>query len=631
MITVSLKDGQSKTFPRGTLGTDIAIALNVKDAVAISYNQTLQDLCDPVNTDIPVKIIAYSDPEALEIIRHDAAHLLAESIQSIYPDAKIAIGPVTENGFYYDIDLETPLTDGDLPLIEKAMRKFAAKNEQIKKITLTRKEALSLFKDEPYKIEILSSISEKEAITCYQQGDFVDLCKGPHGLNTSYLKYFKLLRVSGSYWRGDSKNKALQRVYGTAWASEQDLKNHLTMLLEAEKRDHRKLGKALDLFHFEEEMPGMVFWHPKGFKILDLLQKYVQKKQEIAGYQQVQTPILCSNKLWEKSGHLEKFGADMFILHEEQKALKPMSCPCHIQIFNHSLRSYKDLPIRFAEFGVCHRNESSGGLHGLMRVKSLTQDDGHIFCTPEQITEETVNFCTLLKEVYKDFGFNEVTLKFSDRPKIRAGSEETWTKAENALSTALESIDIPYSIAKGEGAFYGPKLEFHLRDAIGRNWQCGTLQLDFILPERLDAHYIDQNGQKQNPIIIHRALFGTFERFIGILIEHHKGMLPIWLTPIQVGIATVVSECSDYALQILEQLRIAGIRTSLFIDNDTIGYKIRQMTLQKIPYMLIIGKQEVENQNLSIRTLDSKVKSETTSALIQEIKNHNCGNDNYLI
>ena len=620
MITISLESQKNETFPKGTSGIDIVKALEIKEAIAILANETLQDLCDPITSDTEVKVITYKDPQALEIIRHDAAHLLAQAVQKMYPDAKIAIGPVTQNGFYYDIDLNTPITEKDLSLIEKEMKHLASKNEEIKKIVLSREQALELFAHEQYKIDIISSIPKEDIITCYQQGDFIDLCKGPHGPNTSYLKYFKLLKISGAYWKGDSNNKSLQRIYGTAWACEQDLKDHLQMLLEAEKRDHRKLGKILDLFHFEEDMPGMVFWHPKGFKILDVLQKYIQKKQELQGYQQVQTPILCSNKLWEKSGHLEKFRQDMFVFAEDEKSLKPMSCPCHIQIFNHSLKSYKDLPIKMAEFGTCHRNEASGGLHGLMRVKSFIQDDGHIFCTQDQITHETVQFCALLKEVYKDLGFNEISLKFADRPNIRAGSDQTWNDAEEALMKALKTTHIDYSVSKGEGAFYGPKLEFHLKDAIGRSWQCGTLQLDFVLPQRLDAYYINQEGQKQHPVVIHRAILGTFERFIGILIEHHKGHLPVWIAPIQVAIATVVSECSGYALNIYEKLLSEGIRAVLCVENDTIGYKIRQLAMQKVPYTLIIGKQEVESQSISVRTSDNNSKTIVLEDLITEIK-----------
>jgi threonyl-tRNA synthetase len=623
MIKVYLENREDQTFAQGVTGSEIAQSLNIKDPIAILANQKLQDLCDPVIADTPIKVITYNDPEALEIIRHDAAHLLAQAIQKIHPQARIAIGPVTENGFYYDIDLATPITEADLPIITKEMHKLASKNQEIKKIALSRKEALKLFAHEQYKIEIISNLPEEEIITCYSQEDFTDLCKGPHGPNTSYIRHFKLLKVSGSYWKGDSKNKALQRIYGTAWTSEKDLKDYLQMLLEAEKRDHRKLGKVLDLFHFEEDMPGMVFWHPKGFAILDTLQKYIQKKQKLAGYQQVQTPILCSNKLWEKSGHIEKFKQDMFLLNEEEKSLKPMSCPCHIQIFNHSLKSYKDLPIRLAEFGACHRNEASGGLHGLMRVKSFTQDDGHIFCTLEQITEEIVEFCALLKSVYKDLGFDEISLKFADRPNVRAGSDETWNEAEASLLKALQNTDIKYTVSKGEGAFYGPKLEFHLKDAIGRSWQCGTLQLDFVLPERLDANYINQEGQKQRPVVIHRAILGTFERFIGMLIEHHKGCFPVWIAPIQVAIATVVSECSTYATSVCKQMQEVGIRTHLNTANDTISYKIRQLTLQKIPYILIIGKEEAKNQTLSVRTIDNKTNVFSLHDFLKEIKAQN--------
>lgn len=615
MILVTMPNGSTKSFAKGTPGMLIAKELGIVSPIAVEAEGRLIDLSEPIFAE-SIKIVAQEDQLVLEIIRHDTAHLLAQAVKSLYPQAKFAIGPTVENGFYYDIDLEVQLSAADLPKIEEEMHKLAAQDQEIRKVVLSRKDALDLFLKlkEPYKVEIIGQIPEQEDIICYQQGTFIDLCRGPHGPTTGHLKHFKLLKISGSYWRGDHKREKLQRIYGTAWASEKDLHEHLAFLQEAENSDHRNFGRDMNLFHFQEEAQGMVFWHPNGFAILDALQGYIKTVQRNAGYVQVQTPILCSNKLWEKSGHIEKFGSDMFTITEEGKSLKPMSCPCHIQIFKQGVKSYRELPIRMAEFGICHRNESSGALHGLMRVKSFTQDDAHIFCTPEQVSKETESFCSLLKQVYKDLGFDEVTLKFSDRPKVRAGSDEVWNEAEGSLLEALNQTGLSYTMCKGGGAFYGPKIEFHLKDALGRTWQCGTLQLDFVLPERLGAFYIDKDGSKKVPVMLHRAILGTFERFIGILLEHYKGNLPLWLAPLQVAVATVVSECNQYAEKIYNRLCSLGVRASLETENNTIGYKLRGLLLRKVPMVAIIGKSEVQTNTVSLR-LGSR---ETKAFLLEE-------------
>jgi threonyl-tRNA synthetase len=621
MILVTLANGSTKSFAKGTSGMLIAKGLGITSPIAVALGEQLIDLSEQIFAEENIKIVTKEDEAALEIIRHDSAHLLAQAVKSLYPEAKFAIGPTVENGFYYDIDLEVQLSSADLPKIEAEMHKLASQNQEIRKIVLTRKDALSRFLklNEPYKVEIIEQIPEQEEITCYQQGDFIDLCRGPHGPSTKYLKHFKLLKISGSYWRGDQKKNKLQRIYGTAWASEKDLKAHLSFLAEAESRDHRNFGRDMDLFHFQEEAQGMVFWHPSGFTILDTLQSYIKTVQQKAGYVQVQTPILCANQLWENSGHMDKFGSNMFIVKEEGKSLKPMNCPCHVQIFKQGIKSYRDLPIRMAEFGVCHRNEASGALHGLMRVKSFTQDDAHIFCLPEQIAEETASFCYLLKQVYKDLGFDEVILKFADRPQVRAGSDEVWNKAESALLDALKQTGLAYTICKGEGAFYGPKIEFHLKDALGRSWQCGTLQLDFILPERLGAFYIGSDGLKKCPVLLHRAILGTFERFIGILLEHYKGSLPLWLAPIQVAVATIVSDCDQYATKVHTMLCNEGIRASLETENNTIGYKLRGLLLKKVPMVAIIGKSEMHTNTVSLRCGSKETKTFSLEEFMQYV------------
>ncbi|QEK39477.1 threonine--tRNA ligase [Candidatus Sneabacter namystus] len=623
MISISLPNGKTTQVALGSSGIQIARTLNIENAVAVLIEDKLYDLRDIFDSQCTMRIITTQDSESVEVLRHDAAHILAQAIKNLYPEAKIATGPVIEDGFFYDIDLEYKITERDFQNIEKEMKNIAKSNCEITRINMSREEAIDFFsqQQEMYKVDIIkNNIPESEQITCYKQGNFTDLCKGPHGLNTSFVQHVKLMKVSGSYWRADKNNKMLQRIYGTAWSSKQQLKDYLLMLESAKKRDHRKIGSYLDLFHWQTEAPGMVFWHPNGFAILDVIQQYIKKKLQRNNYVQVQTPILCSNDLWRTSGHLDKFSENMFILSKEDMSLKPMNCPCHVEIFKQGLKSYKELPIRMSEFGICHRNEASGALHGLMRVQSFSIDDAHIFCSEEQITEETINFCTLLQETYKDFGFTNITMKFADRPKERVGNDSTWDHAEQSLLKAIEKTNIPYSYEKGEGAFYGPKIEFHLQDAIKRNWQCGTLQLDFILPKRLSATYIDSSGEKCYPVMIHRAILGSFERFIGILIEHYEGKLPVWLSPVQVSIATVVSACTDYATSAHKILVQNGVRAALNIKNDTIGYKIREITKQKIPFIAIIGNNEMNERNISVRDREGVTTTMQIEQLINLIK-----------
>lgn len=628
MIKIQFPDSSIKEFIKGITGTEIATSIStslVKDALAIVINDKECDLSLPIEADAKIKIITPKDSEALEIIRHDAAHITAEAVKELWPDVQVTIGPSIENGFYYDFVRDTPFSTDDLSKIEERMREITKRDEKIIREVWKREDAIKFFKSigEAYKAEIIESIPSTEDITLYRQGDFIDLCRGPHAPSTKHVKHFKLMKVAGAYWRGDSKNAMLQRIYGTAWATKEQLDNYLFMLEEAEKRDHRKLGRELNLFHIQDEAQGMAFWHDKGWTLYRIIEEYIRSKLKTHGYIEVRTPLLLDRSLWEASGHWEKFRENMFALDADDKilALKPMSCPCHIQIFNQGTKSYRDLPIRMAEFGCCHRNESSGGLHGLMRVRSFTQDDAHIFCTEEQITEETISFCTLLMEVYKDFGFTEVKIKFSDRPPVRAGTDETWNKAENALKDAVKTAGYDYILNPGDGAFYGPKLEFHLKDAIGREWQCGTLQVDFVLPERLNANYIAAGGDKKRPVMLHRAIIGTFERFIGILIEEYAGKFPLWLAPVQVAITTVTNEVDDYAEEVHRKLLKAGIRSEFNASSDKISYKIRNLSHQKIPLIAVVGKQESDNKTLAIRTLGSDEQQiMTLEELIQVIQ-----------
>ena len=552
------------------------------------------------------------DQTKLELIRHDAAHVMAMSVQELYPETKVTIGPVIENGFFYDFARETPFTEKDLEKIEKKMKEIVNRDVPVTFKIVTREEAIEIFNKigENYKLEIINSIPENEEIKIYYHGEWFDLCRGPH-LNSSgeIGKAFKLTKVAGAYWRGDSNNEMLQRIYGTAWETQEDLDSYLTRLEEAEKRDHRKLGKELDLFHFQEEAPGSVFWHPKGWSLFQNLINYMRKRQDEAGYQEINTPDIMDKSLWELSGHLEKFGDNMYTTEAKEDkvyALKPMNCPGCVQVYKWGMKSYRDLPLRISEFGKVHRYEPSGALHGLMRVRAFTQDDAHIFCTDEQVTEESKIVCDLILSIYKDFGFEEVSIKFSDRPENRVGSDEIWDKSELALKKAVEATGLEYSYNPGEGAFYGPKLEFVLRDAIGRDWQCGTLQVDLNMPKRLGGTFIGEDGQKHHPVMLHRALFGSLERFTGILLEHYAGNLPLWLAPVQAVVAPITSEIDSYANEIYNQLKSSDIRVDLDTRNEKINYKIRDNSLQKIPYMLIVGKQEQENRSISIRKFGSK-------------------------
>ena len=553
-----------------------------------------------------------NNSEHLEILRHDTAHVMAMAVQELYPETQVTIGPVIENGFFYDFAREIPFTDSDLEIIENKMKEIVKRDEKTTFKVFSRDEAIKLFSDkgEKYKVEIIESIPADEELKVYYHGDWFDLCRGPHLNSTGEIgTAFKLTKVAGAYWRGDSSNPMLQRIYGTAWETQGELDNYLLMLEEAEKRDHRKLGKELDLFHFQEEAPGSVFWHAKGWTLFQSLINYMRKRQEEAGYSEINTPDIMDKSLWELSGHLEKFGDNMFTTEAREDrvyALKPMNCPGCVQVYKQGLKSYRDLPLRVAEFGKVHRYEPSGALHGLMRVRAFTQDDAHIFCTEDQITEESKIVCDLILSIYKDFGFEDVSIKFSDRPEQRVGSDEIWDKSEKALRTAMEATGLEYTVNPGEGAFYGPKLEFVLRDAIGREWQCGTLQVDLNMPERLGGTFIAEDGKKYHPVMLHRALFGSLERFTGILLEHYAGNLPLWLSPVQAVVAPITSEIDSYAVEIQESLKRSGFRVELDLRNEKISYKIRENSLQKIPYLIIIGKKEMEEKSVTLRSFGSK-------------------------
>jgi len=614
MVAITLPDNSIQTHDGAVTGLEIAAAIGkglAKAAVAIRVNGEMWDLARTIETDCEIAIVTRETEEGREILRHDAAHVLAEAVKELYPETQVTIGPAIENGFYYDFARKTPFTPEDLEKIEKQMHVIVARNDMITREVWNRDKAIAFFKDmgEHYKAEIIEAIPPGDDITLYRQGDFIDLCRGPHLPATGKLgKGFKLTKLAGAYWRGDSKNAMLQRIYGTAWANEKELKAHLFRLEEAAKRDHRRLGREMDLFHIQEEAVGSIFWHPAGWTLYREIEAYIRRRLEQAGYVEVRTPELVDRILWEQSGHWEKFREHMFTAQSEDRtlALKPMNCPGHVQIFRQGLKSYRDLPLRMAEFGSCYRNEPSGALHGLMRVRAFTQDDAHIFCTPDQITEETKDFCTLLLSVYKDFGFDDVIVKFADRPETRAGKDETWDEAEHALRTATEATGLNVSLNPGEGAFYGPKLEFVLRDAIGREWQCGTLQVDFVLPERLDASYIGEDGKKHRPVMLHRAILGSIERFIGVLIEHYAGRLPVWLAPTQVVVATITNASDEYAREVLGALKKTGLRAELDIRNEKINYKVREHSLAKVPFLLAVGGREAENRTVSVRRLGSK-------------------------
>ncbi|MEE8221781.1 MAG: threonine--tRNA ligase [Woeseiaceae bacterium] len=635
MPTIKLPDSSERKFEHDVTGQEIAGAIGkrlARDAVAIRVDGELWDLTRSIADDSSVEIITKDTPDGLEILRHDAAHVLAEAVKELWPETQVTIGPAIENGFYYDFARDEPFTPEDLVVIEERMKEIVDRDEKIQREVWERDKAIEFFRGigEEYKARIIEDIPEGETLTLYQQGDFIDLCRGPHLPSTGKLgKAFHLTRVSGAYWRGDSRNAMLQRIYGTAWANEKQLRQHMMQLEEAEKRDHRRLGKLMDLFHFQEEAPGAVFWHPKGWRLFQNLIDYMRQRQTEAGYQEVNAPEIMERSLWEASGHWEVFGEHMYTSEMADGrcyAIKPMNCPGHVQIFNQGIKSYRDLPYRLAEFGKCHRYEPSGALHGMLRVRAFTQDDAHIFCTPEQITDETVAVCELILGIYSDFGFDDVLIKFADRPSNRVGDDEVWDQAEAALKQALETSGLEYTYNPGEGAFYGPKLEFVLRDAIGRDWQCGTHQVDLNMPARLGATYIGEDGQKHTPVMLHRAIFGSLERFIGILLEHHAGNLPLWLAPIHAKVLTITSAADEYALDVVARLRDAGITADADLRNEKISYKVREHSVAKVPVLLAVGQREVDEETVAVRRLGSKKQKvvsvdEAVAELSDEIRN----------
>jgi threonyl-tRNA synthetase len=620
-MNITLPDGSVRELNEGSTGLDLALDIGpglAKAAIAVSVNGEQKDLSDPINEDSEVSIITIDSSEGLEIMRHTlTAQVLARAVKNLYPGTKLAIGPTITDGFYYDFEFKNPISPDDLHKIEKEMKKIIDSKSSITKVLYSKEDAIEVFKknNETYKESIIQESDQVDNFQLYYQdnNEFVDLCRGPHLPNLKQIGSFKLTKLAGAYWKGDSKNKMLTRIYGTAWKNDKDLNSYLHSIEEAEKRDHRKLGKEMKLFHFQEEAPGMVFWHPNGWTIYRLLQDYIRNKLQEYDYQEINTPQVVDRKLWEASGHWDKYRENMFITeideeHANEKrtnALKPMNCPCHVQVYNQGLKSYRDLPLRYAEFGSCHRYEASGTMHGLMRVRGFTQDDGHIFCTEEQIESETKLFIKLLSDIYKDLGFDKFDIKLSTRPETRVGSDEVWDRAENALESAIKKLGLPYEIQEGDGAFYGPKLDFVLTDAIGREWQCGTFQADFNLPDRLDAEFVGEDGQKHIPVMIHRAVLGSFERFIGVLIENYSGKLPFWLAPVQVAVATIISDVDDYAKEIIEALENAGIRCHSDLRNEKISYKVREHSAAKIPMIMAIGAREKESKTVSIRRIGS--------------------------
>ncbi len=611
MPVITLPDGSKREFADAVSVMEVAQDIGpglAKATLAGRVNGQLVDASAKISEDSDLAIITTRDEEGVDVIRHSTAHLLAMAVQDLFPGAQVTIGPVIDNGFYYDFSYERAFNMDDLSKIEKRMEELAKQDLAIERVVMSRDEAISAFKamGEEYKVEIINDLPSSEAISVYRQGEWMDLCRGPHVPSTGKLKAFKLMRVAGAYWRGDSNNEMLTRVYGTAWEDKKALKAYLHRLEEAEKRDHRKLAKKLDLFHMQEEAPGMVFWHPNGWAIYQELEQYMRNKQRLAGYEEIKTPQLVDRSLWEKSGHWDKYADGMFTTSSENKdmAIKPMNCPCHVQVFNQGLKSYRDLPLRLAEFGSCHRNEPSGSLHGLMRVRGFVQDDAHIFATEDQIQSEVCEFIDFLHSVYDDFGFdrNNLIYKLSTRPEKRVGSDEIWDKAEKALAEALDAKDLPWEELPGEGAFYGPKIEFSLKDCIGRVWQCGTVQVDFSMPGRLGAEYVDEQGERKTPVMLHRATLGSFERFIGILIEHYEGAMPVWLAPTQAAILNITDRQADYARKLEKNLSEQGIRVKADLRNEKIGFKIREHTLMKVPYLLVIGDKEMENNTVAVRT-----------------------------
>jgi threonyl-tRNA synthetase len=635
MPNITLPDGSVRSYDESVSGEQIALSIGrklAKDAVALRLDGRLVDLTTTLTEDAQIEIITRDSEDGMELLRHDAAHVMAEAVKELYPETQVTIGPAITDGFYYDFARETAFSPEDLETIERRMGEIVNRDESIQREEWDRDEAIEFFcqQGELYKAEIIADIPAGQVISLYRQGDFIDLCRGPHLPTTGKLgKAFKLTKLAGAYWRGDSSKAMLQRIYGTAWPNDKALKAYLHRLEEAERRDHRKLGRQMDLFHFQDEAIGSVFWHPKGWTLFQTLVGYMRKQQDRAGYREINTPELMDRTLWEQSGHWETFGENMFTSRTEDErvfAIKPMNCPGHVQVFRNGLRSYKDLPLRLAEFGKCHRYEPSGALHGLMRVRAFTQDDAHIFCTTDQITSESKQVCDLLLGIYDELGFDQVTIKFADRPQVRVGEDAVWDRAEAALKDAVDAIGLEYTYNPGEGAFYGPKLEFVLRDAIGRDWQCGTLQVDLNLPKRLGATYIGEDGQKHIPVMLHRAIFGSLERFIGILVENYAGNLPLWLAPLQVVVATITSDADEYAETVVEKLTAAGLRAEADLRNEKINYKVREHSVGKIPVIIAVGKREIEEQTASVRRLGQKGQRVTgldaaIAALVEEVDN----------
>ncbi len=608
MPVITLPDNSQRAFDSPITVLAVAAAIGpglAKAALAGMVDGHLVDVSYVINKDVALSIITARDPQGVEVIRHSTAHLLAMAVKDLFPEAQVTIGPVIEDGFYYDFKFERPFTPDDLLAIEQRMEELAALDDSVERIELSRNEAIAFFEGigEQYKVALIRDIPETEVLSLYKMGEFTDLCRGPHVPNTGRLQAFKLTKVAGAYWRGDSSNEMLQRIYGTAWADKKALKDYLLRIEEAGKRDHRKIGKQLDLFHLQEEAPGMVFWHPKGWAVYQVIEQYMRGILQNSGYQEIKTPQLVDFSLWQRSGHADKFGKEMFSTEAESRhyAVKPMNCPCHVQVYNQGLKSYRDLPLRLAEFGACHRNEPSGTLHGLMRVRGFNQDDAHIFCTENQIQQEVAAFIDLLFAVYRDFGFDEVIVKLSTRPPQRVGDDTVWDKAENALATALDNKGLAWELLPGEGAFYGPKIEFTLKDCLGRMWQCGTIQVDFSMPDRLGAQYVSESGAREIPVMLHRAILGSFERFIGVLIEHYAGAFPVWLAPVQVVVINITDKQAEYCEDIKAKLKQQGVRVELDLRNEKIGFKIREHTLQKIPYLIVIGDREIENQQVAVR------------------------------
>ncbi len=633
-IKISFPDGAVREFAAPTTGMAIANDISSglrRNAVAVKVNGALWDLTREIAADAQVEIVTRDTDEGLEVLRHDAAHIMAEAVKELFPETQVTIGPAIEDGFYYDFAREEAFTPDDLVTIETRMRDIVRRNETIEREIWDRQQAIDYFKSigEEYKAEIITDLPETEELSIYRQGEFLDLCVGPHLPSTGILRDgFKLTKLAGAYWRGDSNNAQLQRIYGTAWSDKKQLKAYLKRMEEAEKRDHRKLGKTLDLFHIQDEAPGSVFWHPKGWALYQVVQQYMADRQYERGYKEIKTPILVDFSLWERSGHAEKFSDDMFTLETDDRryAIKPMNCPCHVQVYNQGLKSYRDLPLKLAEFGSCHRNEMSGALHGIMRVRSFVQDDAHVFCTEEQIQSEVTEFIDFLHAVYKDFGFTEIVYKLSTRPELRVGDDEVWDRSEKALEKALNDNGLDWDLQPGEGAFYGPKIEFSLKDCIGRLWQCGTMQVDFSTPGRLGAEYVAEDGSKKAPVMLHRAILGSIERFLGILIEQHAGAMPAWLAPQQVMIATIVTDANDYAEEVCAALRAHGIRAEVDLRNEKIGYKVREHSLQKIPAILAIGMREAEEKTLAVRRFGSQNQTTMTlddfiTSFTQEVEN----------